>query len=83
MEVFPMHAGKAMGIQFLLTLSRNRAGDIHNDFAQFREQLVQLLGESTPECLIDLLSLSYIAGTRMLILSEQAPVIKNLPVFDS
>lgn len=82
LEVFPMHAGSAMGIEFLLPQTRNRATDLQNEYAQFRRDLALLLGEQSLECLIELLFLAYIAGTRMLILSEQAPVLEGLAVFN-
>ena len=81
LEIFPIHTGNAMGILLNLPEHHPKVRVLPNVYTQYRNELLALFGEQAPECLIDLLSLAYIAGTRMLIMSNKAHVLYGLPTF--
>lgn len=85
LEVFPMHNGQSIGIQFFYSKSLHRRMHLQNKlyaFSDCKDKLDRLFRNPPPECLIDVLTLAYIARTSVLIISDQYPVVQGLPTFD-
>jgi len=82
LDVFSMHDDQSMGIQFFQPESQQRPGNLQSSLTQYRDKLLCLLGRNAPDSLIQLLLLAYFAGVSILIMSDQAPVLEGLPVFD-
>lgn len=79
LEVFPLNDGQSLGIQFLQHDSFQRPNDLINEFIKYKERLVLLFGADAPDCLVNVLSLAYIAGTTVLIFGETSPILEGLP----
>jgi len=82
LEISPMENGESIGIQFFQAALPVRPDNPEADYEAYGLKLIHLLGEKTPEHLIELLSLAYVAGTRVLIFSDNAPLLRGLPTFE-